>query len=477
MIREATAPKQYVSRTAATRYIDRPRNVLTHHTHFGITKLVEVSYEWPELPDTLLEDIPLKDRNSETDTVQMRATKHFPLFEQCVDLLGTRTSTYHDTHDSAMSNGAKPDNTHTGMAMPATPAAVFFLGELKRRRQKGAFSNTEKEHVVGFALQWMNDEPIRQHFIVYLTDLKWIQFIRVTNIGAITESPVMDLQTTGQKWLGGLLISNNKSLGFPVEIRVVQFNNTPSHFERFVGQGGSSIVFEERGTNRVVKLYLNGEDATTEWENLVLLWERVAVLKSRCAGEFDHIIALMVPPQDQTFLADDRTAISFPWLGSEPVYSGLSFANLVNYLQLLHACDLVHRDIRISNVVLYDTRLLLIDYGTLCPANEMLPYKGAEFNASDAVLESLGSDDAELFYTPRDDLVALVRCAREMLAADRSHFRSELCAMRVGGELKTAQLISFWQKHMRGWWSQVADHASQGQYDELIRDFTEWIEL
>ena len=108
-------------------------------------------FSWPALPDTLLEE----DRKYPgKDCVQLRASTLFRKFMGAiVKAKRTLTTTYIDTHASPMSNGAKPDNTHTVSGTPASPANVRFLGDIKRRRKQPTFSNEEKEHVVGFALQ------------------------------------------------------------------------------------------------------------------------------------------------------------------------------------------------------------------------------------------------------------------------------------------------------------------------------------
>ena len=143
--------KKFASRTASTRYEERNPVTATHWSHFGIQTLAKVPFYWPVLADTLLEE---DRKHPANDCVQLRASREFPKFMRAIEKSKrSLTATYIDTHASPMSNGAKPDNTHTVCGTPASPANVRFLGDIKRRRKNATFSNEEKEHVVGFALQ------------------------------------------------------------------------------------------------------------------------------------------------------------------------------------------------------------------------------------------------------------------------------------------------------------------------------------
>ena len=113
------------------------------------------------------------------------------------------------------------------MDCPATPPFVRILGDIKKRRKNDTsphFTNLEKESVVGFAIQWLQAEPIRSHFIVYLSDMKWIQFFRVAQHNfLIIESPVLDLKHNGKKWLAGLLTASDDAVGYPSVLHMSGF--------------------------------------------------------------------------------------------------------------------------------------------------------------------------------------------------------------------------------------------------------------
>ena len=444
-VKAAVQPKKFQSRTASKRFQERKVTQKTDPSFFGLQlPNLPIKYDWPVLPADLPEDLSKKKIadaqkvNAEGFlTVQLAASEHFPRF---VDQLGDRaTAHYVDTHASPLSNDAKPDQVHPGIGSVATPAMVRFLGDLKKRRSTPSFTAEEKEHVVGFALQWLESEPARKHFFVYLSDLEYFQLFKVDQKdGAVLESPVLQFRSSGQQWLAALLMADDETVAFPA-LRLPAFGGVSAVLQKFLGQGSTSLVYSDPD-HRAIKMFKGGKEedakraAATERANLVTLNDAVSRV------ELPAIVRKMIPLRDDVVLSDCGTALRLPRVGDKPVFSGSSFAHLVDFLATLHKVKFAHRDMRPDNLVSYEGFLLPIDFGSLCALGQALPYHGTTHYASDAVSKQLESNTL-IEVNPSDDLVSLVRCARQ-LANIGDDFAQEL--------FDAKPRAAFWVKALTG---------------------------
>jgi serine/threonine protein kinase len=457
-VKHQTNPKKFESRTATARHRDRRITVGQNITHFGLQlpqlgkkKLVQ----WAQLPAGTPEDLSSKeliaaqkknnkgkDKHQKFVTVQEAASAQFPDF---IKALGTQaTAGYEDTHASALSNGAKPDQTHPAVAAPATPALVRFLGDLKKRRHRSAFTAEEKEHVVGFALQWLEMEPARAHFFVYLTDLTWFQLFKVEQSnGAILESPVLPFGSTGQQWLAALFLADDETIGFP-DIRLPKFDGTLAQLEKFLGQGSTSLVYSDE-QKRAVKIFKGSTKeakaaASKEFKCLADLNRAFLVKKLEL---YPHV-RKMIPKGHEFQLSNGKMALRYPRVGEpSPAFSSQTFSCLVDFLSTLHRVQTAHRDMRPDNLISYEADVILpIDFGSLCELDKKLPYHGTLHYASDAVLDQL--DQKTVKVTAADDLVTLVRCARHLVNVD-DDFAGTLCALDKPSDIK-----QFWGLALEG---------------------------
>jgi hypothetical protein len=314
---------------------------------------------------------------------------------------------------------------------------------------------------------------MRPFFIVYLTDLHFVQFFRIGSEGQVVESPVHFLCGTGAEWLAGLFTSRDADVGYPYDIHCISFESKMVRYERFLGAGSSGIVFEEAGTKAVIKVFSSVQNMELEFKNFNQLHDRIDQLESTRQSVFASVIRQLLPSRATVQASDDRTAIKFPWLGTAPIgYSPESFSLLVRFLQLLHECGFVHRDLRISNLVLVGSILVPIDYGSLCVAGAMVPYLGASCCASDDVLKALACHEVLVTVHPKDDLHSLVRTVRRFLAGDPLAFDASLHRSQDQGTL-----VKFWAEHLGGWWVRLTQHADACDYDALADDFQHWIQL
>jgi hypothetical protein len=439
-VKAAVQPKKFQSRTASKRFQERKVTQKTDPSFFGLELPDEIKYDWPVLPANLPEDLSkrkiadARKANKGFVTVQAAASEHFPKF---VEKLGDRaTAFYVDTHASPLSNDAKPDQVHPGIGSIATPALVRFLGDLKKRRSAPSFTAEEKEHVVGFALQWLEMEPARKHFFVYLSDLEYFQLFKVDQMdGAVLESPVLDFRSSGQQWLAALLMADDETVAFPA-LRLPAFGGVSAELQKFLGQGSMSLVYSDRD-HRAIKLFKGDKEeakraATAEYNNLVRLNDEVS------SAELPDLVRKMIPLKDDVVLSDCGTALQLPRVGDKPVFSGSNFAHLVDFLATLHQFKFAHRDMRPDNLVSYESLLLPIDFGSLCALGEALPYHGTTHYASEHVSKQLG--EKSVVVNPSDDLVSLVCCARQLVNIDDD----------FAEELFNADPAQFWSRALTG---------------------------
>eukprot|EP01040_Poterioochromonas_malhamensis_P013272 gene13272-14578_t len=235
-ISDAKSKTDLPSRTPSQRHDARAviPALMMNGSIFGIPQIPHyVPYGFPELEETVLEEISEAVRKSarrnqpkaegETfplppnpATVQDHAGFHFPCVEQHLRENGiVLTSTYVDTHKSPYPNKAKPDNSHLALDRGLGMNAVKILGDLKKRRAAASFTPAE-ESIIAFATEWLQQETYRQHILVYLTDLYFIQFFKIPNrssimltteysFGDYSESNVFQLNDQGQHILASLL--------------------------------------------------------------------------------------------------------------------------------------------------------------------------------------------------------------------------------------------------------------------------------
>jgi len=295
---------------------ERDVRVNTRPASFQLCELPLFSaFKWPKL------EVP---KNTTDSSVQGTASVQFPLFilhvikETGLDV----TTDYVDTHDKPLSNKMKPGGLHILRGSHAAPAVVVAIQELKARRRTGHFTATEMEQCVGFGLQLLTEEPMRESIICYLSDMHMIQFFCV-RIDHIIRSEPMLLRGEGERWLAALFITDLVSLGYPAASRSVQFNARYCHYETFLGQGAHSLVFlPQRKPNdpnalpddAIIKVdkSSDSESVRREFANLEMLRAAYAEICASAAAVAPHLApkqASRAPPHAPTAASHTRSMV------------------------------------------------------------------------------------------------------------------------------------------------------------------------
>jgi hypothetical protein len=422
-------------------------------------------------------------------SVQAIATEHFPEFEKhlITTCKMTLTSVYKDTHEMQYINRAKPDNSHLNSSLGFGTSSVKLLGDIKRRRESAQFEPAEKEAVISFAVQWLDDEPIRKYLIVYLTDLTWIQFFRVMqstsdeDIGNYFESNVFALNKEGGDILAGLLQASDEDLAYPTDaFRTLKFNGSLCLYTNYIGCGSHCYVFEV-GDYDVLKIFKESIYAEEEMANVTALLHVLSNFSIENHPQLQYIYETVCTMLQGYRLSDDKSAI---WMqqcrGIEASWSGTGFVNLVRYLKLLHLCGFVHNDVAPNNIIWFGDTLIMVDYGALTPIRSQKEFfHGTVEYASDEVLVNLGNSrnifrTTRSLHSPVNDLCSLVKVAYHMMSLNPRQLDRSLHEFAERNDFQG--LKNFWSAElvggseflpMKSEWEGVMESARNLQYETL----------
>jgi serine/threonine protein kinase len=148
---------------------------------------------------------------------------------------------------------------------------------------------------------------------------------------------------------------------------------------------------------------------------------------------------------------------------------------LVDALRACHEMGLVHRDVRLGNIVFaaeaaatpgqqqQQQLLYIIDWGFAVAAHSPGPYAGTVSYASDRVLSARAGGAPSIASAPADDLVSLVRSVFAMV-----HPSLQLELSLLGSD-NPAVVLQFWQGQMalRTRWLQAQQAAEACSYDAV----------
>lgn len=84
------------------------------------------------------------------------------------------------------------------------------------------------------------------------------------------------------------------------------------------------------------------------------------------------------------------------------------FTSLLKDLCAIHEAGIVHRDIRLANILLIDGTAKLIDFGYATAPTTSMQLVGTQSTASQAILEAAAKGDL-IYYRPEDDLESLLK--------------------------------------------------------------------
>ena len=412
------------------------------------------------------------------DCVQAHAQIAFPRFEAYLKKhYRTRVrATYFDSHLRGGPGQAKPDGIHHLIGRTPTPLNTLFLQELKKRRVLSEFTEAQKLHAVGLAQSLLKNDPLRQFVYIFLSDLHFIQIIKVwSDLRRIEEDGVELLNGAGGNKLAALYLPSDDQLGINSRLTEQHFGRLAAEYYSILGQGSMATVLSSTldKVPCVVK-YFNKAGQVKEEYDLIM-----ALLNAIHSLELDpelkaRVLSLLPDKNKGVVLSRQRQAILFFKVGeTDVVFDPERFALLVDFLHVLHTVGFVHRDFGPHNLVTYcdatGTVILPIDYGSLCRTGQELPYHGTSQHASDAVCAQILAGKTLVIVSASDDLHTFVRTVREFVSLDRAYFRAERNhACSKDGQTNYGGVMDFWKEKLSGdWWEPLVQCADNADYDGI----------
>jgi hypothetical protein len=337
----------------------------------------------------------------------------------------------HDRHAQTSIGSRKPDDIIYVNSSPCTEPNVVVIGDNKRCSNNG-FTATEKGQLLHFAVTLFKFQPLRTQIPCYLNNGRTIQFFRLEGSpeGAthVHESREMSLNGDGGRYLLGLLATSLSQLGW--NLPCITINGTRLRLESFLGQGGSSVVYQSThgGVPVVAKCFRPTvpHRLAEEAEVLAILVEKVPAL---CGSRVPTIVgtdqtagAIVLRPPGKPFATccdhgGVRVSMTFK-----------HFEQLVNVLQQIHTeVGFVHRDLGLHNMFDVNGDLLLNDWGCAAKIGEDTGFSGSRHHLP---CELHGIPEYQ--PKPEHDLVMVWRC----LGQSRDMARAPLYRLGTSQEIQ-----------------------------------------
>ncbi|KAM9970890.1 hypothetical protein ACTFIR_002754 [Dictyostelium discoideum] len=188
----------------------------------------------------------------------------------------------------------------------------------------------------------------------------------------------------------------SKQIKLPLSLKQHMKKENCKDSLQFENQGKSSLIFslDYKNQPKIIKWFHRNEEKETEYNTIKDLEKTIKESIPTITNHHKEWIE-MTP---LGILVDSNNA------------TRSLFLKLTKLLKKVHALGYIHRDIRPSNVIVYDGEPYLIDWGFAIKINAEEIYQGTLMTASDRVLDLLIDSSVEKFsLKPSDDLVSLVK--------------------------------------------------------------------
>jgi predicted Ser/Thr protein kinase len=426
---------------------------------------VQISFPF-ELTRTTVEDQYGRFKNPpSTNSLEKDLQTYF--INQCKQLqkLVESKLVVEDVHSFPLLATRKPDFVFIAKGRLLDSLNVVAVGEIKQYVEK-KFSNADVGQAVSFGEKVLQLQPRRAHIYVILTDCRHICIYKVTrrnynsdNIRFSYEfvSPEIlnfdkKIPPDGWRYLVTIMECDQESLGW-VEPSL-KFNSDTVKLVRSISTGRTSVVYEGKLNDMetvVVKL--------AKEEKYLGCFERErSVLENL---DSPHIPKLR--------LYDQKTLVTTPLGTKVTELQKADIRDIIETLRIAHSQNIVHMDLRRYNFIRgEDGKILIIDWGYSGTKDERGTFAGAVECMPDDVLSSLVNNEGQIIYSPRIDLICLVRSFFLILhksLKDRIPFDG-VCDFKE----KANEALNFWSTYtVSDFWKRAYNEANNVNYDNLIR--------
>lgn len=362
------------------------------------------------------------------------------------------------------------------------PANITALLSLYSFPDPGKKSKKEKYngkahvgHVIRRAITVLRSAgPSRSKILVGVTNLRSIQWYTVERPFGVEyddlEGPfsycVSPKTDRVKNSLAAIFLADSSHL-FCVDGNQYRVNDCIVEFLQYLGSGVTSCVYKTKHNDDIVaaKLYKQNYHSNNEEKILDRLKgvQGVPIVKG-VAKDFKLLLLLPVGEKVKSSLSREAAK---------------NMTAVIDTLKETHGRNIVHRDVRMGNIVLVDGSFVLIDWGFACESGEVSVLHGSLLTGSSRVIEKYGLLD---MYLPQDDLISFVKSlylfshptvAREMRQLSGSPSGSSLAGV---SKIDRKKLLAKWDQLLEGAnrWQEALKFASELSYDELRDWVFEW---
>ncbi|GBC09943.1 hypothetical protein RclHR1_09210012 [Rhizophagus clarus] len=405
---------------------------------------VEVLWFEPSKRSLLFDTPPTNDRESSYQNYFIKRILSQLDINNCVMAVDTRGTKFLD--------GKAPDICTHSKGYSLTSHTVEVIGEIKPLGS--CFTPTHKGQVLQYAvIALKHQKNLRKEITGFLTDCHDIMFIRICKGSEDSDTPYKisfsdQMSLSNQittKYLRALLstIYCHPMLGLAVQL------------DDLIASTSNSAIFGIiNDTNSVVKVVRNNYFLENEIKILNELQMRQVI---------DEGIIKLINSSNTAMLLRPRATKSFKE-SQEPVSR---LGDIVDKLRICHQNNLVHGDVRLSNILVYNDRLILADFG--CALHE-----GKNWNGCGPTLpfRSLRLMEAIKVKEPtvkcQDDLFTFVQSIYIRLNEE------QVIEADINSPNKVDEAIKFWQKVFEeGIWRNMYIFCNNLDYDNLKRYINE----
>lgn len=359
--------------------------------------------------------------------------------------------------------------------LPSNVTAVlslFSLPDPGKKSKKGKYNcKAHVGHVLRRATTILNSAgPSRSKIVVGVTNLRCVQWYTVEKPGSEDDAnprgPYLYARTpeidATKRSLAAIFLADPAHLYCDLS-KKHSVNDSTVEFVEFLGSGATSSVYKAShlGDSVAAKLYKKGFSAHNEMEILKLLEgvQGVPIFK----GVAKDLKVLLLSPVGKRLKK------------SVPTEVRINLTGIIDTLKEAHHRHIVHRDVRMGNILLVDDRsFMLIDWGFASKVGEMAQFQGSLLTASSRVLEYHGHP---IEYMPEDDLISFVK-SLYLFSHERLSYQMRQFSGKSGSgclTLEPTKINSLWKQLLEGAeaWQRALELAEKLSYDEL-KDWVSW---
>lgn len=347
-----------------------------------------------------------------------------------------------DTHLNSYLDGRKPDVSFFAPEKDSSTVSQFNVVIATEIKTRKTLANIETDASTGEMATWahriLRCQPLREFCFTFITDCENILFLKTVLVAdgyKYFMTPSYKLEGTGTKFLQTLLSAPLDSLGFNRPI--FEVDNRAYHVKSLLGEGLTSSVWSD-GTVAIKQYKPKYYDIQ---QNEVAILETLATLNSpnlpKLVDKGNRFIVMS--PLGTSFLPITRRSVKA----------------VLNILKQAHEVGIVHRDLRLSNIIKVGDEIVLIDWGFASEhSKQPVSFRGNIHCAAPDVLEA--NLDTYVPY-PKHDLHTFARAIYVETLKDSP-----------GDTLDRLQIAEFWDKaFVEGAWKKIAEAAELCDYASL----------